>query len=112
MTFTPHGKHLIAGEWIGGGATFRSDPAHGPAHDFSVGTVAQVDLAAKAAEAAFWSYGYSTRAARAAFQVSIGPGRPKRSALAMARSSATQAITFEWVKCRRPPRVSQMPSSG
>ena len=67
MTFTPHGKHLIAGEWIGGGATFRSDPAHGPAHDFSVGTVAQVDLAAKAAEAAFWSYGYSTRAARAAF---------------------------------------------
>ena len=30
----------------------------------------------------------------------------------MARSSATQAITLEWVKCRRGPRISQMPSSG
>ena len=28
------------------------------------------------------------------------------------RSSATHAITFEWVKCCRPPRTSQMPSSG
>ena len=29
-----------------------------------------------------------------------------------ARSNATQAITLEWVKCRRGPRTSQMPSSG
>ena len=28
------------------------------------------------------------------------------------RSTATQAITFECVKWRRPPRTSQMPSSG
>lgn len=28
-----HGKHLIAGDWVGGDATFRSDPAHGPAHE-------------------------------------------------------------------------------
>ena len=67
MTFTPHGKHLIAGEWVGGGASFRSEPAHGPAHAFQVGTVAQVAQAAEAAEEAFWSYGYSTRAERAAF---------------------------------------------
>ncbi len=67
MTFTPHGKHLIAGEWVGGGAEFRSEPAHGPAHAFQVGTVAQVAQAAEAAEDAFWSYGYSTRADRAAF---------------------------------------------
>ena len=26
--FTPHGKHLIAGEWVAGEATFRTDPAH------------------------------------------------------------------------------------
>lgn len=67
MTFKPHGKNLIAGEWIGGGATFRSEPAHGAAHDFSVGTVDLVHRACDAAEDAFWSYGYSTRAERAAF---------------------------------------------
>ena len=67
MTFTPHGKHLIAGEWIASTATFTSAPAHGPAHDVSVGTPELVAQACKAAEEAFWSYGYSTRAERAAF---------------------------------------------
>ena len=67
MSYTPTGKHLIAGEWIVGTSTFASQPATGPAHDFSVGTEAHVDAAAEAAEAAFWSYGYSTRAERAAF---------------------------------------------
>jgi alpha-ketoglutaric semialdehyde dehydrogenase len=67
MTFKPHGKHLIAGEWIDGGATFRSEPAHGAAHDFNVGTVDLVNRACDAAEDAFWSYGYSTRAERATF---------------------------------------------
>lgn len=67
MTFTPHGKHLIAGDWVAGEATFQSNPAHGAAHAFSVGTPAHVDAACGAAEEAFWSYGYSTREARAAF---------------------------------------------
>ena len=67
MTFTPHGKHLIAGDWVGGAETFRSEPAHGPAHDFAVGTVDLVDRACAAAEDAFWSYGYSTRETRADF---------------------------------------------
>lgn len=67
MSFTPHGKHLIAGTWVGAKQTFASEPASGPAHDFSVGTTALVDQACEAAEAAFWSYGYSTREARAAF---------------------------------------------
>lgn len=67
MTFVPHGMHLVAGEWVAGTETFRSDPAHGDAHDFSVGTVAHVDAACEAAEDAFWSYGYSTREERAAF---------------------------------------------
>lgn len=66
-TFTPHGKHLIAGEWVAGDATFSSEPAHGPAHDYSVGTPALVDAACIAAEEAFWSYGYSTREERAKF---------------------------------------------
>ena len=67
MSFTPHGLHLIAGEWVGTGATFRSEPAHGAAYDYSVGTPDLVDRACTAAEEAFWSYGYSTRAERAAF---------------------------------------------
>ncbi|TRD15558.1 aldehyde dehydrogenase (NADP(+)) [Palleronia caenipelagi] len=67
MTFTPHGKHLIAGEWIGTEQTFTSAPANGPVHVFSVGTADLVDQAARAAEDAFWTYGYMTRAARADF---------------------------------------------
>ena len=66
-TFTPHGKHLIAGEWVAGEKTFRSEPASGEAHDFSVGTPDLVDRAAKAAEEAFWTYAYTTREERAAF---------------------------------------------
>ena len=27
MTFTPHGNHLIAGEWIGTEAQFQNEPA-------------------------------------------------------------------------------------
>lgn len=67
MDWTPQGKHLIAGEWLGGEATFRSDPAHGPAHEFASGTVALVDRACLAAEEAFWTYGWTPRAARADF---------------------------------------------
>lgn len=67
LTFTPHGRHLIAGEWMAGGSTFASEPAHGAAHQFSVGTVELVNRACEAAEEAFWSYGHSTREERAAF---------------------------------------------
>ncbi len=67
MTYTPHGKHLLAGEWVAGEATFASDPATGPSHDFSVGTPAHVDTAVQAAEKAFWTYGQSSRADRAKF---------------------------------------------
>ena len=64
MTFTPHGKHLIAGEWVGTDATFSSEPATGPVHTFSVGTVDLVNRACEAAEEAFWSYGYLPREKR------------------------------------------------
>ena len=67
MTFKPHGKHLIAGEWIATDDTFTSEPASGEAHSFSVGNPALVDQAAKAAEEAFTTYGYTTREERAAF---------------------------------------------
>ncbi len=65
MTLT--GKHLIAGQWVGGDATFANEPVSGEADLFAVGTVEMVNAAAQAAEEAFWSYGYSTRAERAVF---------------------------------------------
>ncbi len=65
------GKHLIAGEWVAGETTFSSDPAHGPAHDFAVGTVALVNRACEAAEEAFWTYGYTSREDRAKFLETI-----------------------------------------
>lgn len=67
MVFTPKGKHLVAGEWLDGAGTFASSPAHGPSHDFAVGTVELVNRACEAAEEAFWTYGNSSRAERAAF---------------------------------------------
>ncbi|MBZ4691288.1 MAG: aldehyde dehydrogenase [Cereibacter sp.] len=69
--FTPHGMHMIAGEWVAGEQTFRSEPAHGPAHDFAVGTPALVDRACKAAAAAFPTFAATTRADRAAFLIAI-----------------------------------------
>jgi len=69
--FTPHGKHLVAGEWVATEEQFANDPASGPAYRFSVGTVDMVDRACEQAEEAFWSYGYSTRAERALFLETI-----------------------------------------
>lgn len=67
MAWTPRGKHMIAGEWVGGQGTFRSDPAHGRAHVFSSGDAALVDRAVQAAEDAFWTFGSTSREDRAAF---------------------------------------------
>ncbi len=67
MSFTPHGKHLIAGDRVASVATFRSQPATGSGHAFSTGTPELVNRACAAAEEAFWSYGNTTREARARF---------------------------------------------
>lgn len=61
------GNHLIAGDWIASDQAFASSPAHGPSHQFSVGTPAHVAVACEAAEAAFPAYAAKTRAERAAF---------------------------------------------
>ena len=71
MTYTPHGKHLIAGTWVAGERRFASEPAHGPAHEFSVGTPGLVDAACQGAEAAFASYAATTREERAVFLEAI-----------------------------------------
>ena len=69
--FTPHGKHLIGGEWVAGEATFKSSPAHGPAHDFAVGTPELVARACAAAAGAFDAYAATTREERARFLEAI-----------------------------------------
>ena len=61
------GKHLIAGEWMDGNGTFSNDPIEGTPDAFANGSPELVDRAVQAAEDAFWTYGYSTRAARASF---------------------------------------------
>ncbi|MGS4946023.1 aldehyde dehydrogenase (NADP(+)) [Meridianimarinicoccus sp. RP-17] len=67
MTFMPHGKHIIAGDRVGGDATFHASPVEGSAHDVAMGNAALVDRACKAAEDAFPSYAATSRADRAAF---------------------------------------------
>ncbi len=60
------GKHLIAGEWVGSDENFTNEPVSGEADSFAVGTPELVDRAVQAAEEAFWTFGYSSRAERAA----------------------------------------------
>lgn len=67
VIFTPHGKHLIAGKWVAGSATFQTNPGHGLAYSFAVGMPDHVNAAVEAAEAAFWSYGAGNRSERAKF---------------------------------------------
>ena len=78
--FTPHGKHLIAGDWVAGAATFASEPAPGPSHDFAVGTPDLVDQACEAAAACFPAYAATTRAQRAAFLNAIADEIEARAA--------------------------------
>jgi len=62
-----HGKHLIVGEWVQGSQSFSNMPTEGPADSFAVGQPEHIDRAARGAEAAFASYGQSSRKERAAF---------------------------------------------
>ncbi|WP_299854475.1 aldehyde dehydrogenase (NADP(+)) [uncultured Roseobacter sp.] len=67
MSYEPHGKHLIAGEWVTTDQTFLSDSAHSAAHTFCIGTTEVVERACAAAETAFETFGTTARATRAAF---------------------------------------------
>lgn len=77
--FTPHGKHLIAGEWVASENKFTSTPASGESFEFSAATPALVDDAVKAAEKAFLTYGYSSNADRAKFLNTIADEIEKRA---------------------------------
>lgn len=80
MSFTPHGKHLVAGDWIESGQQFWSEPAFGPSHAFSVGTVDLVDKACVAAAKAFWRYSQTIGEERAVFLEAIADAIDERAA--------------------------------
>lgn len=67
MTFTPKGKHLIAGDWVSSDQSFSNIPIAGEAAQFAEGTPEDMDKAAKAAEDAFWAFSATSREQRAAF---------------------------------------------
>jgi alpha-ketoglutaric semialdehyde dehydrogenase len=60
-------KHLIAGRWIDGPSSVEDALVVVSARPSDPGSVAAVNAACEAAEEAFWSFGYSTRAGRARF---------------------------------------------
>ncbi|WP_081713229.1 MULTISPECIES: aldehyde dehydrogenase family protein [unclassified Labrenzia] len=62
-----NGKHLISGRWIETSIAFTNDPVVGGPDTFCAGTVAVVDQAAEAAEAAFSSFGQSSVKERSEF---------------------------------------------
>ena len=67
MTDQLTGQHLIAGEWHTSSKTFTSTGLDGESFDVSSGGAAEVDLAAKAADEAYRTYGWTSREARADF---------------------------------------------
>ncbi|MCG5237993.1 aldehyde dehydrogenase (NADP(+)) [Xanthobacter oligotrophicus] len=67
MDATPDGGHLIAGAFVAGGPAFESAPVSGTPRRFFSATEVEVDAAARAAEDAFASFGWSTRKTRADF---------------------------------------------
>jgi alpha-ketoglutaric semialdehyde dehydrogenase len=71
MTSAPHGRHLIAGDWVASTETFPNAPISGTPALFSAGTVEQVDAACRAAEAAFAAYSATSREDRAVFLETI-----------------------------------------
>ncbi|WP_372804520.1 aldehyde dehydrogenase (NADP(+)) [Loktanella salsilacus] len=59
------GQHYINGAWTVGGATFQSDPVSGDPVTVYCGGAAEIDAAMQAAEAAFATYGWTSREDRA-----------------------------------------------
>lgn len=90
--FTPHGRHLIAGERVAGDESFVSSPVHGDTFRFAVGTPALVHRACTAAAEAFADYGRLPRGDRAAFLVAIAEEIEARAAEITAIGSAETGL--------------------
>lgn len=103
-----HGKHLIAGEWVGGEDRFTSQPASGEAASFANAGAAEVDRAVRAAEEAFWSYSALTRAARAAFLERIAEEIEARGADLTATGHAETGLPVARLEGERGRTVGQI----
>ncbi|MGY2289232.1 aldehyde dehydrogenase (NADP(+)) [Pseudomonas sp. SDO528_S397] len=108
MAFTPHGKHLVAGQWVATDTQFLNAPTQGQAQSFSVGTVEVVNLACEAAEAAFASFGYSSREARARFLNAIADEIDARGALITAIGSQETGLPEARLQGERGRTVGQL----
>jgi NADP-dependent aldehyde dehydrogenase len=92
MTRTLHGRHLIAGEWVGTPETFLSNPSAGAGHRVSEANDDLVDQAAVAAEAAFATFGSLPREDRATFLEAIADEIEARGAEITAIGSAETGL--------------------
>lgn len=92
MRYEPKGRHLLAGEWTGSEAVFTSQPATGDAFAFASGAAAEVDRAAREAEEAFATYGWTSREARARFLDTIADEIEARGADITAFGSAETGL--------------------
>ena len=90
-----NGKHLIAGEWIETDSKFKSSPANGQSHEFSVGNSTLVNKAAESAEEAFFSYGNSSRHERAILLKKIAEEIEKRG------DDITEIGSQNWTSSRK-----------
>ena len=67
MTYTPHGKHFIAGSLVDADETFIAETTDGTGYAISRGRTEDVNRAAEAASFAFSSYAQTAREVRANF---------------------------------------------
>ena len=108
MTFTPHGKHLVAGEWLAGEGSFQSSPAQGTAHAFTGGTVDLVNRACEAAEAAFAAYSATSREDRARFLDAIADQIEARAEAITAMGTAETGLPEARLNGERGRTTSQL----
>lgn len=92
MTFNPHGKCLIAGQWVTTDDCFESAPAHGSPVRYSKSRVEDVNAAVSAAEAAFYPYSQTSRLDRAAFLHAIADEIEARAELITAIGCAETGL--------------------
>lgn len=92
MSYVPHGKHLIAGNWVAANETFPSEPTNGELFSFSRGTPEHVNKAVEAAEDAFATYGWLPDEERAKFLETIADEIEARGADITALGSAETGL--------------------
>lgn len=95
MTYQPHGRHLVAGDWVETEARFASAPVSGSAHSFCEGSAELIDRACLEADEAFLTYGWTSREARAGFLEAIADeieaSAEALTAMAMAETGLPEA---------------------